>query len=46
TKAVIPMHWGTFPVLAQNTDDFATQLAAQAPGCRFIALAPGETSTI
>lgn len=46
TKAVIPMHWGTFPVLAQNTDDFTTQLAVQAPGCRFIALAPGETSTI
>ncbi len=29
-KAVIPMHWGTFPVLAQSTDDFA---AALAPNC-------------
>ncbi len=26
-KAVIPMHWGTFPVLAQDTKDFEKELA-------------------
>lgn len=45
-KAVIPMHWGTFPILAQNTDDFATQLAVHAPECRLVSVASGETVTL
>lgn len=40
-KAVIPMHWGTFPVLAQSTEAFAEQLQLQAPNCRFIEMAIG-----
>ncbi len=36
TKAVAPMHWGTFPVLAQNTDAFAEQLAIHAPACQML----------
>lgn len=35
-KAVIPMHWGTFPVLAQSTDAFQNALAVRAPYCRFV----------
>lgn len=35
-KAVIPMHWGTFPALARDTAEFQAQLAARAPGCRFV----------
>jgi len=32
-KSVIPMHWGTFPVLEQNTDTFRKHLANNAPTC-------------
>ena len=42
-KAVIPMHWGTFPALAQNTDEFAGMLAKTAPACRFVSIKPGQT---
>ncbi|MDL2267791.1 metal-dependent hydrolase [Desulfovibrio sp. OttesenSCG-928-G15] len=42
-KAVVPMHWGTFPVLAKNTDEFERELAIQAKTCRFIGMAPGQT---
>jgi Predicted Zn-dependent hydrolases of the beta-lactamase fold len=42
-KAVIPMHWGTFPVLAQDTEEFERRLAGTAPNCRFVRVAPGQT---
>lgn len=42
-KAVIPMHWGTFPVLAQDMGDFERELAHAAPDCRFVRVAPGQT---
>lgn len=42
-KSVIPMHWGTFPVLAQNTDEFKRELALRAPDCRCIDMTPGKT---
>ena len=42
-KVVVPIHWGTFPVLAQNMDDFPIALAKQAPNCRCIIMKPGET---
>lgn len=42
-KAVVPMHWGTFPVLAQDMGDFAKELAAKAPDCHFVSMTPGQT---
>lgn len=42
-KAVAPMHWGTFPVLAQDTSEFEAELASTAPSCRFVRMKPGET---
>lgn len=42
-KAVIPMHWGTFPALAQNMDGFADMLAQTAPKCRAVIMAPGKS---
>ncbi len=42
-KTVVPMHWGTFPVIAQNVDDFPAKVAKQAPNCRCIVMKPGET---
>ncbi|WP_165175113.1 metal-dependent hydrolase [Desulfovibrio sp. ZJ369] len=42
-KSVIPMHWGTFPVLAQSTADFQTQLAKVCPGCDCVTMRPGQT---
>ncbi len=42
-KAVIPMHWGTFPVLAQDASAFTAHLASVAPGVRAVVMKPGET---
>ncbi len=44
-KAVVPMHWGTFPVIAQTMDGFSVELAKQA-GCRCILMQPGDTVTL
>jgi len=41
--AVLPIHWGTFPMLAQSTDEFGRELAQRAPTCRLIPLNPGGT---
>lgn len=41
--AVIPMHWGTFPVLAGDMESFPALLENTAPGCRAIVLKPGDT---
>ncbi len=41
-RAALPIHWGTFPALAQNTDEFAREMAARAPGCRLVLPRPGE----
>ncbi len=43
-KAVIPMHWGTFPLLAQDTSGFAAQLADIAPDVRLVEMKPGESA--
>lgn len=40
---VIPMHWGTFSVLEQNTNSFAAALAKTAPACAPLLLSPGES---
>jgi len=45
-KNVIPMHWGTFPALAQNMDGFAAELAKTSPGCKAIIMNPGESVTL
>ena len=39
---VVPMHWGTFPVLAQNVDGFRRALSAACPGCACVEPAPGQ----
>jgi len=41
--AVVPMHWGTFPVLAQSMSGFERELAGRAPGCRCVHMLPGQT---
>ena len=43
---VAPMHWGTFPILEQSTDEFRAQLAKYAPETALVDIAPGETVTI
>jgi len=42
TKAVIPMHYGTFPILEQTADRFVAELAIVSPGTRPIVLARGR----
>ncbi len=42
--AAVPMHWGTFPVLAQSDEPFAKALAELAPKCRHLHMKPGETA--
>jgi L-ascorbate metabolism protein UlaG (beta-lactamase superfamily) len=42
-KALIPLHWGTFPLLAPDTDALATELIKQAPGCRLVNTKPGDS---
>lgn len=41
-KVVIPMHWGTFPVLVQDPGEFAAQVQ-KAGKTEAIVLRPGET---
>ncbi|MBI5518533.1 MAG: metal-dependent hydrolase [Desulfovibrio sp.] len=42
-RNVAPMHWGTFPILAQNTSGFAKALREHAPETRLVDIAPGQT---
>lgn len=41
-KAVVPMHWGTFPVLAQSMEPFPAVLAEYSK-CRCILMQPGAS---
>lgn len=41
--AVFPMHWGTFPVLAQDVAEFERELAKALPSCRMVKAQPGDT---
>jgi L-ascorbate metabolism protein UlaG (beta-lactamase superfamily) len=43
-KALLPLHWGTFPLLASGIDELKTELAEQAPDCRLISLNTGDTA--
>jgi len=45
-KAVIPMHYGTFPVLEPTADRFVAELSKVSPGTRPIVLTPGEETTV
>ncbi len=45
TPIVVPMHWGTFPTLAQDTKEFEQEVAQSAPDCKCIVMIPGEKVT-
>ncbi len=42
-EAVVPMHWGTFPVLEKNTNEFARYLSELAPDTKLMDMRPGQT---
>ncbi|HDQ39679.1 MAG TPA: metal-dependent hydrolase [Desulfonatronum sp.] len=42
-KEVLPMHWGSFPVLEQNTETFAQELSEHAPQTRLANLLPNQS---
>jgi len=42
-REVIPIHWGTFPLLHGTPEALARELADLGVDCRVIPLAPGET---
>jgi len=42
-KAVIPMHYMTFPVLAQSADEFVKKVKKKAPRVKVVVLNPGES---
>ncbi|MEM3549780.1 MAG: metal-dependent hydrolase [Candidatus Bathyarchaeia archaeon] len=42
-KAVIPMHYRTFPVLAQSAQDFVENVRKKTPKVKVIVLNPGES---
>jgi L-ascorbate metabolism protein UlaG (beta-lactamase superfamily) len=42
-KAVIPMHYKTFPVLAQSADEFVKNVREKVPKVRVVVLNPGES---
>jgi len=46
TKRVIPMHYGTFPLLEQTPEKFLTELEKCAPACEAVILKPGEKISI
>ncbi len=43
-KAVVPMHYGTFPILEPNAGRFAAECARVAPQTRVVVLKPGEAA--
>jgi L-ascorbate metabolism protein UlaG (beta-lactamase superfamily) len=45
-KALLPLHWGTFPLLAPDTSETRRELAARAPACRLVEARPGESLNI
>lgn len=45
-RKIAPMHWGTFPVLAQNTVEFKKKLAELCPGCECLDFKIGETREV
>ncbi len=45
-RAVVPMHWGTFPVLEANTARFKGYLTSVAPKCRLLDMELGTPLTL
>lgn len=45
-KKVVPMHWGTFPILEQNCDNFKRELEKSAPGCMCVDMRHGQTVNV
>jgi L-ascorbate metabolism protein UlaG (beta-lactamase superfamily) len=43
SKVVIPMHYKTFPVLAQSAEEFIDKIKEKAPKTRVVVLKPGES---
>mgnify|MGYP006291626161 CR=1 FL=1 len=41
-KSVVPMHWGSFPVLEQNTERFSQELEKVKAGTKLVAMQPGQ----
>lgn len=41
-KKVVPMHWGTFPALEQDTQEFERRLKVAAPGTELISMSSGQ----
>jgi L-ascorbate metabolism protein UlaG (beta-lactamase superfamily) len=42
-KVAIPMHYGTFPVLARSADEFVKFVKEKTPGVKVVVLRPGES---
>jgi len=42
-RAVIPMHYKTFPVLAQSADEFVRNVKEKIPDVKVVVLKPGES---
>lgn len=42
-KAVIPMHYKTFPVLAQSAAEFTEKVKEKIPQVKVVVLNPGES---
>ncbi len=45
-RKVIPQHWGTWPILAQNTEAMAEQLALLSPDTELVELEIGKATEI
>ena len=45
-KTVIPMHYGTFPILEPSADRFVAEMKKVAPGTRVVVLRPGEETAV
>ncbi len=42
-RAVIPMHYATFPILAQDASEFETLMAKEMSSCKCVVIKPGES---
>lgn len=42
-QEVVPVHWGTFPMLTGTPEALEQELRAQGTNCRVVTLAPGES---
>jgi L-ascorbate metabolism protein UlaG (beta-lactamase superfamily) len=45
-NTVVPMHYGTFPILEPTADRFVAEMKKVAPGARVAVLKPGEETTL